>query len=57
MFPTEARERLTTYRAKLTASITWKVTGEDGESREYLETKECGLLPVMVRVSAPVQRR
>lgn len=51
IYPSEARERLTTYRAKLTAVIKWNEEGDKGEVRQYEEVKECGLLPVMVRVS------
>lgn len=51
LFPSEARERLTTYRAKLTVLIKWKVQGDDGAVKEYEEVRDCGLLPVMVRVS------
>ncbi|WVR09206.1 hypothetical protein IAU60_006268 [Kwoniella sp. DSM 27419] len=47
IFPTEARERLTTYRSRLTVNIRWTITGPDGVSREHEEIKECGLLPVM----------
>lgn len=50
IYPSEARERLTTYRAKLTAVIRWKVFADDGSATEYEEVRECGLLPVMVRV-------
>ncbi|WWC91401.1 uncharacterized protein L201_006345 [Kwoniella dendrophila CBS 6074] len=49
IFPTEARERLTTYRSRLTVNIRWTVTGPNGVSREHEEIKECGLLPVMTR--------
>lgn len=49
IFPSEARERLTTYRSRLTATIRWTYTGEDGQSIEHEEVKDCGLLPVMVR--------
>ncbi|OXM78456.1 DNA-directed RNA polymerase I subunit RPA2 [Cryptococcus neoformans Bt63] len=49
VFPTEARERLATYRSKLTVNIKWTVTDEDGNRKEFEEIKECGLLPVMVR--------
>ncbi|OCF60309.1 DNA-directed RNA polymerase I subunit RPA2 [Kwoniella mangroviensis CBS 10435] len=49
IFPAEARERLTTYRSRLTVNIRWTVTGPDGVSREHEEIKECGLLPIMTR--------
>ena len=54
IFPNEARERLTSYRAKLAVRIKWAVTGDDGEEATYEETKDCGLLPVMVKVSKQV---
>lgn len=50
VFPTEARERLTSYRARLGVEIKWTVTGEGGETSEWKELKDCGLLPVMVKV-------
>jgi DNA-directed RNA polymerase I subunit RPA2 len=56
IFPNEARERLTSYRAKLAVRIKWAVTGDDGEEATYEETKDCGLLPVMVKVSKQVWR-
>lgn len=49
IFPTEARERLTTYRSRLTVTIKWKVTTVEGATREFDEVRECGLLPVMVK--------
>lgn len=49
IFPSEARERLTTYRSRLTVTIKWKVTTDEGSTREYDEVRECGLLPVMVK--------
>ncbi|WVF65732.1 hypothetical protein IAT40_000464 [Kwoniella sp. CBS 6097] len=49
IFPSEARERLATYRSRLTVNIRWTVTGPDGVSREHEEIKECGLLPIMTR--------
>ncbi|KAL1406093.1 hypothetical protein Q8F55_007776 [Vanrija albida] len=49
IFPTEARERLVTYRSRLTVTIKWKVTTNEGTTREYEEVRECGLLPVMVK--------
>ncbi|GMK59231.1 hypothetical protein CspeluHIS016_0702460 [Cutaneotrichosporon spelunceum] len=49
IYPSEARERLTTYRSRLTVTIKWKVTTEEGSTREYDEVRECGLLPVMVK--------
>ncbi|ORY29133.1 putative DNA-directed RNA polymerase I polypeptide 2 [Naematelia encephala] len=49
IFPSEARERLTSYRSRLTVNIRWTYEGEDGTTREHEEIRECGLLPVMVR--------
>ncbi|KAK4683850.1 DNA-directed RNA polymerase I subunit RPA2, partial [Tremellales sp. Uapishka_1] len=49
IFPSEARERLTTYKSRLTVNIRWTVTGEDGQSEEHEEFRECGYLPVMLR--------
>ncbi|EJT46891.1 DNA-directed RNA polymerase i polypeptide 2 [Trichosporon asahii var. asahii CBS 2479] len=49
IFPSEARERLTTYRSRLTVTIKWKVTTADGTTRESEEVRECGMLPIMVK--------
>jgi len=56
VFPSEARERLTSYRAKLAVRIKWVVSGDDGEEATYEETKDCGLLPIMVKVSRSKSR-
>ncbi|KAL7421444.1 hypothetical protein Q5752_004330 [Cryptotrichosporon argae] len=48
VFPSEARERLTTYRSKVYAELEWTVTTAEG-SKTYRDMRECGLLPVMVR--------
>ncbi|KAJ3529741.1 hypothetical protein NM688_g7810 [Phlebia brevispora] len=45
VFPTEARERLTSYRGKMTAKICWRVNDGPVET----EVKDCGLVPIMVR--------
>ncbi|KAG8865412.1 hypothetical protein FRB96_000302 [Tulasnella sp. 330] len=45
IYPSEARERLTTYRARLSVKIVYTVNG--GEQQEI--TRDCGLLPIMVR--------
>ncbi|KAG0233969.1 DNA-directed RNA polymerase I subunit rpa2 [Actinomortierella wolfii] len=45
VYPTEARERLTTYRGKLQAKLAWRVN--DGPV--VVETRDLGLVPVMVR--------
>ncbi|KIM75007.1 hypothetical protein PILCRDRAFT_79465 [Piloderma croceum F 1598] len=44
-YPAEARERLTSYRGRMTAKIRWKVNETEGES----VIKDCGLVPIMVR--------
>lgn len=49
IFPSEARERLTSYRAKLAVRVKWSVAGDDGDEATYEETKDCGLLPIMVK--------
>jgi DNA-directed RNA polymerase I subunit RPA2 len=51
VFPSEARERLTSYRAKLAVRIKWVVSGDDGEDATFEETKDCGLLPIMIKAS------
>ena len=50
VFPSEARERLTSYRAKLAVRIKWVVSGDDGETATFEETKDCGLLAIMIKV-------
>lgn len=50
IFPSEARERLCSYKSKLTVKLKWTVSTEGGEVA-HEEVRECGLLPVMVRVS------
>ncbi|KDN44902.1 DNA-directed RNA polymerase I polypeptide 2 [Tilletiaria anomala UBC 951] len=45
VFPTEARERLVTYRAPLTARIQWSING----SPPSTEVRQLGLAPVMVK--------
>ncbi|THH11930.1 hypothetical protein EW145_g331 [Phellinidium pouzarii] len=45
VFPAEARERLTSYRGKMTVKLCWKVEG--GEEKSMM--KDCGLVPIMVR--------
>ncbi|KAH9939259.1 beta and beta-prime subunits of DNA dependent RNA-polymerase [Epithele typhae] len=45
VFPAEARERLTSYRGRMTARICWQVNDGPVET----ETRDCGLLPIMVR--------
>ncbi|THV08193.1 DNA-directed RNA polymerase I polypeptide 2 [Dendrothele bispora CBS 962.96] len=45
VFPAEARERLTSYRGRMTIKLCW--TDPEGQKQEM--TKECGLVPIMVR--------
>ncbi len=45
---------MTTYKSKLTVRVRWTVTpgeGEEGAAATYEEARECGLLPIMVKVS------
>src|SRR4051794_24628432 len=51
VFQTQARERLTSYRSRLNVRIRWTVTGPDNDPVVFEENRDCGLLPVMVRVS------
>ncbi|KDQ21118.1 hypothetical protein BOTBODRAFT_152148 [Botryobasidium botryosum FD-172 SS1] len=46
VFPAEARERLTSYRGRMSIKLTWRLN--DNEPA-HAETRECGLLPIMVR--------
>ncbi|KAJ6610421.1 DNA-directed RNA polymerase I polypeptide 2 [Mycena sp. CBHHK59/15] len=45
IFPSEARERLTSYRGRMTIKLCW--TDPHGQRQETL--KDCGLVPIMVR--------
>ncbi|KAL4076292.1 beta and beta-prime subunits of DNA dependent RNA-polymerase [Scleroderma citrinum] len=47
IFPSEARERLTSYRGRMQAKICWKINGET--SVEQSMTRDCGLVPIMIR--------
>ncbi|VDC04134.1 unnamed protein product [Peniophora sp. CBMAI 1063] len=47
VFPTEARERLTTYRGRMTVKLCYKID-EAGQTVNTV-TKDCGLVPIMVR--------
>ncbi|KAI6100213.1 hypothetical protein F5141DRAFT_1009448 [Pisolithus sp. B1] len=47
VFPSEARERLTSYRGRMQAKLCWRVNGEDGVEQSV--TRDCGLVPIMVR--------
>jgi DNA-directed RNA polymerase I subunit RPA2 len=47
--PVECRERLMSYRARMTARISWSV---NGLPKQY-EERDMGLVPVMVKVSSP----
>ncbi|KAJ3487257.1 hypothetical protein NLI96_g3666 [Meripilus lineatus] len=44
-YPTEARERVTSYRGRMTAKICWRVNDNPVET----EIRDCGLVPIMVR--------
>ncbi|PPR02656.1 hypothetical protein CVT24_002139 [Panaeolus cyanescens] len=45
VFPTEARERLTSYRGRMTIKLCW--TDTYGQQHDMM--KDCGLVPIMVR--------
>ncbi|KAF7302187.1 DNA-directed RNA polymerase subunit beta [Mycena indigotica] len=45
VFPAEARERLTSYRGKMTIKLCWN----DPQGQRHEMHKECGLVPIMVR--------
>ncbi|KAG0281790.1 hypothetical protein BGZ95_010443 [Linnemannia exigua] len=45
IYPTEARERLNTYKGRLQAKLAWRVN--DGPV--VVETRDMGLVPVMIR--------
>ncbi|PPQ66740.1 hypothetical protein CVT26_009541 [Gymnopilus dilepis] len=45
VFPTEARERLTSYRGRMNIKLCW--TDNSGQTQEMM--KDCGLVPIMVR--------
>lgn len=47
IYPAECRERLMSYRARMTARISWSV---NGLPKQY-EERDMGLVPVMVKVS------
>jgi len=47
----QARERLTTYRSRLSVSIKYRIYDDAGDYEEFDEIRDCGMLPVMVRVS------
>ncbi|PWN40687.1 beta and beta-prime subunits of DNA dependent RNA-polymerase [Ceraceosorus guamensis] len=44
-FPSECRERLMTYRARMTARIAWRVNG----NLPHIEERDLGQVPVMVK--------
>lgn len=46
VFPTEARQRLSSYRGKLMLKLNWSVN--DGE-QTFTEIRDCGGLPVMLQ--------
>ena len=43
----QARERLTSYRGRMTIKLCW--TDNSGQQHDIM--KDCGLVPIMVRVS------
>ncbi|KAN0060699.1 hypothetical protein ACQY0O_007357 [Thecaphora frezii] len=45
VFPSECRERLVSYRGKLTARISWSINGGPEES----ELRDLGMLPIMIK--------
>ncbi|KAF9478398.1 DNA-directed RNA polymerase I polypeptide 2 [Pholiota conissans] len=45
VFPAEARERLTSYRGRMTVRVCW--TDISGQQHDTM--KDCGLIPIMVR--------
>ncbi|KAJ3740953.1 DNA-directed RNA polymerase I polypeptide 2 [Lentinula detonsa] len=45
VFPAEARERLASYRGRMSIKLCW--TDPEGQRQEVM--KECGLVPIMVR--------
>ncbi|KAI0340867.1 beta and beta-prime subunits of DNA dependent RNA-polymerase [Trametopsis cervina] len=45
VYPSEARERLTSYRGRMTAKICWRINDGPVET----EQRDCGLVPIMVR--------
>ncbi|KAH9948753.1 beta and beta-prime subunits of DNA dependent RNA-polymerase [Amylocystis lapponica] len=45
VFPSEARERLTSYRGRMSVKLCYKIN--DGPAE--VEVRDCGLLPIMVR--------
>ncbi|KIK67608.1 hypothetical protein GYMLUDRAFT_36342 [Collybiopsis luxurians FD-317 M1] len=45
VFPAETRERLVSYRGKMSIKLCW--TDPDGQRQET--TRDCGLVPIMVR--------
>ncbi|XP_012287077.1 DNA-directed RNA polymerase I subunit RPA2 isoform X2 [Orussus abietinus] len=45
IYPTECRQRGATYKAKLTAKISWSINGKQQESLE----KDLGEIPIMVK--------
>lgn len=49
-FALQARERLTSYRGKMTVKLCWRVNDGPVET----EIKDCGQIPIMIRVSVCV---
>lgn len=45
VYPAECRERLMTYRARMTAKISWRVNGQP----KQMEERDMGLVPIMIK--------
>lgn len=48
VFPSEARQRLVTYKGKLIIKLNWKVN--DGET-QFSDARDCGGLPIMLKTN------
>ncbi|EIW82264.1 beta and beta-prime subunits of DNA dependent RNA-polymerase [Coniophora puteana RWD-64-598 SS2] len=46
VYPSEARERLVSYRGRMQAKICWRINGEEPTQSIM---RDCGLVPIMVR--------
>ncbi|KAF9238805.1 hypothetical protein BU15DRAFT_88248 [Melanogaster broomeanus] len=47
VYPSEARERLTSYRGRMQAKVCWKINGDAHPDQCVM--RDCGLVPIMVR--------
>ncbi|KAG1892133.1 hypothetical protein F4604DRAFT_1966241 [Suillus subluteus] len=47
IFPTEARERLTSYRGRMQVKVCWSINGNVHPDQFVM--RDCGLVPIMVR--------